>query len=440
MDKYKNITVIGMGKSGLSAVRLLNHLNKNVYAISQGDVDKWGSHDILNKLDSSHLISQSDPKALEVVNNSDLIILSPGIPREIDLLAKTKAQIWCEIELAWQYCNAPVMGLTGTNGKTTTVSFLSECFRHEGKPYFVGGNIGTPFCDYIYEVKTNQRPEAWGVILELSSFQLESIKDFKPKVASILNITFSHGERYNLLSDYAGAKREIFKNMGEGDFSFWPVGLWDELGLPMPEVNDYEEISFENVNQIKTELLESYSLDELKIYGEHNLKNLYMAHKMWSQFGGSQQAFQNAINSFTGVEYRLEFLGEKDGLKIFNDAKSTNWEATETALKGVADLGKVNLILGGQLRGEGDDRVDVILPMKENISQIFLVGESGKFLLPLLEKEFQCSYFETLEQLKDGVDKAQLSGVLLFSPAFPSFDQFKNYIERGRKFTSLFSN
>lgn len=440
MDKYKNITVIGMGKSGLSAVRLLNHLNKNVYAISQGDVSKWGNNEILNKLDSDHLISQDDTRASQIVRDSDLIILSPGIPRDIDLLKNVSAPIWCEIELAWQYCDAPVMGLTGTNGKTTTVSFLSECFKHEGRPYFVGGNIGTPFCDYIYEREAGLREQAWGVILELSSFQLESIKDFKPKVASVLNITFSHGERYNLLSDYAGAKREIFKNMGEGDFSFWPMGLWDELGLPAPEVKDYEELSFDKVSEIEVLLKDNYSMDELKIYGEHNLKNLFMAHKMWEKFGGSKEAFQSAINSFTGVEYRLEFLGESNGLKVFNDAKSTNWEATETALKGVSGLGDIHLILGGQLRGEGDDRVDVILPMKENISQILLVGESGKFLLPILEEKFDCHYFENLDKLHEFVSAQKMSGVLLFSPAFPSFDQFKNYIERGKKFTSLFSN
>jgi len=439
MDKYKNITVIGMGKSGLSAIRLLSLLDKNVYAINQGDPKDWANNDILKELNQDYLFSQNDSKAYATVTKSDLIILSPGIPRDIDLLKDCKAPIWCEIELAWQYCDAPVMGITGTNGKTTTVSFLEECFKHEGRPYFVGGNIGTPFCDYVYERKAGIRDEAWGIILELSSFQLESITDFRPKVASILNITFSHGERYNLLSDYAKAKKEIFKNMGEGDFSFWPVGMWDELGLPLPEVDDYEELSFEKPSEVRAEIEDLYSLDELKIYGEHNIKNLYMAHKMWSKFGGSIEAFQSAINSFSAVEYRLQFLNEFHGLKVFNDAKSTNWEATETAIRGVRDLGKIFLILGGQKRGEGDDRIEVLLPYQDDIEKVLLVGESGRTLYKALKDKFDCVYVENLEGVKEAV-KDEKSGILLFSPAFPSFDQFKNYIQRGKAFTELFSN
>ena len=442
MDKYNRITVIGMGKSGLSAVRLLNHLKKDVHVISQGDKSFWGKNPILSHMDENKLISQDDPAAFEAVKSSDLIILSPGIAREIPLLEGISAPIWCEIELAWQYADAPVMGITGTNGKTTTVSFLEECFKHEGRPYFVGGNIGTPFCDYIYERLSGSREQAWGIILELSSFQLESIRDFRPKVASILNITFSHGERYNLLSDYANAKKEIFKNMSDGDFSFWPIGLWDELGLPAPEVNDYEELSFENISQIKSELESTLDLSQLKIYGEHNLKNLYMVYKMWTKFGGSHKALQSAVNTFSGVEYRLEFIGEYRSLKVFNDAKSTNWEATETALNGVKDEGRVTLVLGGQLRGEGDSRVEVLDPFKENIEKVFLIGESGQALLSTLSKTYDCEYVETLEKLKVEVDKMSKDkgGTLLFSPAFPSFDQFKNYIERGELFSRLFSN
>lgn len=438
MQEYKNITVIGMGKSGLSAVRLLKLLDKNIWAINQGSVEQWGSHEILKDLNQSHLVAQDDPKAIEVVNQSDLIILSPGIPRDIDLLKNCQAPIWCEIELAWQYCDAPVMGLTGTNGKTTTVSFLEECFKHEGKPYFVGGNIGTPFCDYIYQRKTGEIDQAWGIILELSSFQLESIQDFKPKIASILNITFSHGERYNLLSDYANAKREIFKNMDESDFSFWPVGLWDELGLKAPEHQSFEEIHFDKIETVKSYLENLFDLTGLKIYGEHNLKNIYMAFKMWDKFGGSKEAFQQAINSFSAVEYRLQFLGEIEGVKVFNDAKSTNWEATETAIRGVRDLGPITLILGGQRRGEGDDRFDILEKYKSHIQKVLLIGEAGEFLYPLMKDQFPCEYVETIQGVKDYSAKELREGVLLFSPAFPSFDQFRNYIERGKSFTELF--
>lgn len=439
IDKFNNIIVLGMGKSGLSSVRLLKHLGKNVTAINQGEVNQWAENDILSNLSSDKKISQSDERAREAVNKCDLVILSPGIPRDIDLLKNIEAPIWSEIELGWQFCDSPVIGVTGTNGKTTTVSFLQECLKHENKPYFVGGNIGTPLCDYAFEYLTKKREKAWVILLELSSFQLESTFSFCPEIGAVLNITFSHGERYSELKDYACAKRNLFNQMEEGT-GIWPVGMWEELNLAKPLTKSSQEIDLNNLDSIKMELQKVINLDELKIYGVHNLYNLLFAKRIWEAISGDEQSFKKASQSFGGVEFRLEFLGEWNGLKVFNDAKSTNWEATLTAINGVKDQGEITLVLGGQKRGEGDSRIEVLSPVKKSIKKIYLIGESGKDLLAILKDEYSCEYVETLENLKRELIKSEKDGVLLFSPGFPSFDQFKNYIERGRAFTSLFNN
>jgi UDP-N-acetylmuramoylalanine--D-glutamate ligase len=233
IKELHKIAVVGMGVSGLSAVRLLDFMGKDVYAINQGDPSIWGNNSILNELDEKNKVSQDD--ALSVLKDCELIILSPGIPRDIDILKDLDIPIWSEIELAYQFLSSEeVMAITGTNGKTTTVSFLAECLEHEGIEHFVGGNIGTPFCDYAFEKLSGKRPKAKIILLELSSFQLESMDGFRPNIAAILNITFSHGERYTNLKDYALAKKHIFDNQKTCDFAFYPQGMWQDLSLDTP--------------------------------------------------------------------------------------------------------------------------------------------------------------------------------------------------------------
>jgi UDP-N-acetylmuramoylalanine--D-glutamate ligase len=177
-------------------------------------------------------------------------------------------------------------------------------------------------------------------------------------------------------------------------------------------------------------------LNDLKIYGEHNLRNLYFAHKMWRAYFNSDDAFVEACKSFDGVHYRFQLISDKHGLKIFNDAKSTNWDATVTALRAVEK--NIILVLGGQLRGEGDNGLEKILPFKDKIKKVYLIGEAGDYLLPIFKDELPVEYVKDLPSLKASVDESKEQGNLIFSPAFPSFDQFKNYIERGQKFTELF--
>ncbi|EPZ50702.1 UDP-N-acetylmuramoyl-L-alanine--D-glutamate ligase [Bacteriovorax sp. BAL6_X] len=426
LNKYNKIAVVGLGLSGLSALRLLTFLGKDIYLVNQGAVETWPAIE-----DSSCIKARVvQDEACNILGEMDLIILSPGMSKELPLFSKATCPIWCEIELAYKFADAPILGVTGTNGKTTVVSFLEECGKQDPTgDYFVGGNIGTPFCDYIYERMSGEREPAQGIILELSSFQLNLIDEFQCDVAGLLNLTFSHGERYDDLKTYGQDKFEIFKNMANQGIAFLPNDL--EVKNEYAIRNEHQlDLS---IGKVKEELSEVIDIMKLKIYGEHNLVNTYFVYLMWDAFTGNIKAFQKACDVFNGVEYRLQMIKQDKGQYFFNDAKSTNWEATLTALNGVKELGNVELIIGGQLRGHGDNQLEKLLPFKDQIKRILFFGESGK-VLSELNFEIESEYFENL----DDIFKAGFNAdVILFSPAFPSFDQYANYVKRGEHFTKL---
>lgn len=426
LNPYSKIAIVGLGLSGLSALKLLTFLGKDVYLVNQGSVESWPQFEQTPNIKGCYPQEQS----AEILAQMDLIILSPGISKEISIFEKVKCPIWCEIELAYQFADAPILGVTGTNGKTTVVSFLAECAKHDSTgDYFIGGNIGTPFCDYIYERMSGEREQVQGIILELSSFQLNLIESFQCDVAAILNLTFSHGERYDDLQGYAQDKFEIFKNMANQGIAFLPRNL--EIKNTYPIRN--EHLLDLEISKIKEELSEVINLSQLKIYGEHNIINTYFVYLLWDAFTGNLSAFKAACQSFNGVEYRLQLVKHEGAQYFFNDAKSTNWDATIVALNGVKELGKVDLIIGGQLRGHGDNQLDRLLAFKDQINKIYFFGESGK-VLNEIGCEIDNVYCENLEEVFNRGFNGQ---VIVFSPAFPSFDQYANYVKRGAHFTQL---
>lgn len=426
LNSYTKIAVVGLGLSGRSALRLLTFLGKDVYLVNLGPVESWPSFEQTPNIKSC--VSQEDSNA--ILKEMDLIILSPGISKEIEIFNGVACPIWCEIELAYRFADAPILGVTGTNGKTTVVSFLKECALHDSTgDYFVGGNIGTPFCDYIYERMSGEREIAQGIILELSSFQLNLIEDFQCDVAAILNLTFSHGERYDDLKSYAQDKFEIFKNMANEGIAFMPRDLPVKNTYP---IRNEHQLNLD-IKEVSAQLSEVVDLEKLKIFGEHNIINTYFVFNLWDAFTDNIEAFKKACTTFNGVEYRLQMIKNDNGRYFFNDAKSTNWDATMVALNGVKELGKVDLIIGGQLRGHGDNQLERLLDFKDQINRVLFFGESGK-LLSQSELEIENEYFEKLE---DVFESGFLADVILFSPAFPSFDQYANYVKRGEHFTAL---
>ncbi|MBT5093283.1 MAG: UDP-N-acetylmuramoyl-L-alanine--D-glutamate ligase, partial [Halobacteriovoraceae bacterium] len=349
------------------------------------------------------------------------------------LLRGIPCPIWNEIELASQDIQVPIIAVTGTNGKTTTVTMMGEILRAMGKEVRLGGNIGTPLCEII---ERGEHRDLDVLILELSSFQLESLFDFHPQVAVFLNIFQNHGERYHSIEDYLAAKKRIANNLSNDDLLLYgpqtELADWAE-GLNLPAVG--------STPKLLEEFEAAYDFGQMKIPGAHNISNFFFAVQAIKHlFPLEKEYVQKVVKSFNGVEHRIEFVATDTDLLIYNDSKSTNWDATFVALDSMP-AGELTLLLGGKLRGEGDcPPQKVIKLLRQRKPNIILFGEARQELTEIFENnKIPCTSFESLEDFFEKVKPRDCGDLLLLAPAFPSFDQFENYAKRGEVFKSLVS-
>ena len=442
--KNKRIAVYGMGVSGLSALRFIKALEGEIIAINGGETSSWAkSPGVLEYVSKDQCFSENDANLPAKLNSVDIVILSPGIPRDHKLLKpllEKNIPIWGEIELAYRYLEAnnslsPLIGITGTNGKTTTTTFLGEMIEGDNKSVFVGGNIGVPFCDYAFDIYS-KKEKADFILLELSSFQLESIDHFHVNIAIILNLYQNHGERYEHIEDYGRSKFNITNRFTKDDVLIYPedfaiIKNWaeKEIGLKIA------------INTSKPSI--SMDTKSFKLPGIHNLVNLAFIIKAAETIGLAKEAIQKSINTFKGVHHRIEYV---DGVvrlpkfKAFNDAKSTNWDATMTAVKAMEDFKlPIHLIIGGKKRGHGDSILPHLDFLKSRVDTFYLIGEmaaeSEGEIKGLVQYKNTGTLEETLKIMRESYGNSE--GVLLFSPGFPSFDQFQNYAQRGEHFVKL---
>ncbi|MBC7427072.1 MAG: UDP-N-acetylmuramoyl-L-alanine--D-glutamate ligase [Bacteriovorax sp.] len=442
--KNKRIAVYGMGVSGLSALRFVREMGGEIIAINGGDVSSWAKHPgVLDFTALEYCFSETDPSLPSKLNNIDIVILSPGIPRDHKLLkplSDKNIPIWGEIELAYRYLEAnnflkPIIGITGTNGKTTTTTFLGEMIEADHKKVFVGGNIGVPFCDYAYDV-LKTKAYADFILLELSSFQLESIDHFHVNIAIILNLYQNHGERYATIEEYGRAKFFITNKFTDSDVLIYPEDFQIIKNWAVKQKG--KKLS---INTTKPDI--SYNIKEFKLPGIHNLVNLSFIVKVAEEIKLHPKAIQESINTFGGVHHRIEYVANVKGLpkfRAYNDAKSTNWDATLTAVKAMEDFKlPIHLIIGGKKRGHGDSILPHLEFLKERVQNFYLIGEMADEIEGEIKGKLNYFNTETLEStlkiLRGNFGEAE--GVLLFSPGFPSFDQFQNYAQRGEHFVSL---
>jgi UDP-N-acetylmuramoylalanine--D-glutamate ligase len=432
----KKVSIFGLGRSGLSALKAALKLNFDVFVVNQGKPETWENFaDVKALLPLDHMIEQI--YAEDIFATSDLIIISPGIPSTHDVLVKAvgkRIPILSEIEFGLQFTQAPIVAITGTNGKTTTTSMIGEMFSQNGLRPFVCGNIGTPVCDLAFVTEKYDV-----IVMEVSSFQLETIKDFHPHVALILNITPNHGERYHDVHDYAKAKFNIVRNMTQDDHLIYHadnefISKWAE-NLKVGRHAYHEKT-------IKQKLSELYDLSQFHLVGDHNLYNLYCAGLAVRLMGNHlkkdlRPGIQLAINSFKGVPHRIEFVGSFSSGKVYNDAKSTNILSTLTAMKSFEGEKNLYLILGGKKRGNNDSLKDYIPEFKKYVKKILLIGETASMLNEELKDQLNVEVVDTFENALEFFKKENSNGVLLLSPSYPSFDQFKNYGHRGDTFKKL---
>ncbi len=353
-----------------------------------------------------------------LLDDVELLIKSPGVPGESPLAAAARARgipIWSEIELGFRLLRNPIVGITGTNGKTTTTELLGAMFRAAGTPVAVAGNVGRPLTSLDGALES----DAW-IVCELSSFQLEDVHRLRPRVAVLLNLEPDHLDRHDSYDAYRDAKLRIFENQTEADVAVIPRGFGAIPG-------GADRVEFRADDPLPAAPL---------IPGEHNRENAAAATAAARAAGIAEDAIAEALRTFPGVEHRLELVAELDGVRFVNDSKATN---TAAARRGIAAYAgrPLRLILGGSLKGESFDELAEELPA--SVRSIDLIGEATEQLAASLGRAGRS--FRRSGDLATAVGAAagdaEPGDVVLLSPACASYDQFRDFEERGEEFRRL---
>ncbi len=404
--------VVGLARSGQAAA----------LALARRGVPTVGADRVVD-LDTGRLAEAGvevhlGPEEERLLDDVELLIKSPGVPGDSPLPAAARAlniPIWSEVELGFRLLKNPFVGVTGTNGKTTTSELLGAMFRAAGKPVAVAGNVGRPLTSFDEALAA----DAW-VVCELSSFQLEDVHRLRPRVAVLLNLEADHLDRHGTQDAYRDAKLRIFGNQTEADTAVVPR---DFGAIP----GGADRVEFRHDDPLPAEPL---------IPGEHNRENAAAATAAARAAGIGDDAIAEALRTFPGVEHRLELVGEIDGVRFINDSKATN---TAAARRGIAAYAgrPLRLILGGSLKGESFDELAEGLP--PSMRSIDLIGEATDELAAALGRAGRV--YRRSGDLATAVGAAagdaEPGDVVLLSPACASYDQFRDFEERGETFRRL---
>jgi len=442
--KGKKVLVIGAGKTGVAAARVLHDLGARVTVC---DIKReYLLSDTLQQLKDIpvQVVTGGYPEVSQ--QNTDIIVMSPGVPLSIPPVmaaGELGIPVWSEIELASSMFDAPIVAVTGTNGKTTTTSLLGQMFRDAGVETVVAGNIGVPLIGEVEKI-TSQHV----VVLEVSSFQLEAIHSFRPKVGIVINLTPDHLDRHRTMEEYKAAKQSLFRNQRQGDFSV--LNYDDEYVKSMASATQGEVIFFSLRHTLDTgaylvgdDIYFSYrgektlicGRDELYIKGNHNLENALSAICAGILMGLSPQSIRFTLKTFKGVKHRLQLVDEINGVKYINDSKGTNPDASIKAVEAYSE--PIILILGG--KNKGSDFSDFARFISTRVKEVIVLGEAAPEISAALDAAgyHRYSQVETLEQAVAKAARIALPGeIVLLSPACASWDMFNNYEERGDLFIS----
>jgi len=436
--KGKRITILGAARSGLAAAKLLRLKGASVFVSDSAPESKKEKETAELKLAG---IPYEFGAHSEKVFDAEMLILSPGIPVESDVVQrfiKNNITVYSEIEIASQFCPCPFIAVTGSNGKTTTTSLIGEMLKKQFPGAFVAGNIGTAFSEFVDQCPADNR----GVV-EVSSFQLETIEHFHPEQAVVLNFAPNHLDRYPSYEAYIKAKWRITKNIGPDDNLIFnaadePLSQWastskaNRLGfdikgrMQFPARYDGRSIYLYQEKLIDTA--------EMPLRGEHNYMNAMAAALAAKNAGVSEKSICEVLASFKGVEHRLEFVAEKYGVKYINDSKATTVESLAVALKSFEE--PVILIAGG--KDKGSDFTTLNELVRQHAKAVILIGKATEKIAaawqgikPVIRGE----------SLADAVEKARNTAakgdVVLLSPACASYDMFTDFEDRGRQFKNL---
>jgi len=435
----KKVLVIGLARTGRECARFLVEQGASVTVSDlRPEAELKDEVKSLAGLPIRYFFGAEERRWLEVI---DCVIPSPGVAAENPLLSEAAASgipVLSEIELAYRFFRAPLVAVTGTNGKSTTTTLIGEMVKAGGQKVFVGGNLGTPFIGAV------SGEWDWGV-LEISSFQLEWIERFRPRVAVLLNVTEDHLDRYATFDDYRRAKEKIFAAQSEGEFAVlnredprvWALKANVKARVVSFGFAEVTEGAYATANMIVWRdgaNEERFPLADVKIPGVHNVENMMAAVAAAKLAGIARQPIQQTLENFPGLEHRLEFVREKDGVSYYNDSKGTNVGAVVKSLAGFS--APVILIAGGI--DKGGDYGPLEEGIKRKVRRLVLFGAAKNVIARALGHLTETVIVENLAAaVGDAAAAARAGDVVLLSPACSSFDQFRNYAERGRSFKNL---
>jgi UDP-N-acetylmuramoylalanine--D-glutamate ligase len=440
--KDKRILVVGLGKSGLASSIFLRKHGAQVTVSDLRSVEALAKE--LPALLDIGVMVEAGGHGLLTFRRQDWIVVSPGVPLDTPELAqalRSGTPVIGELELASRFLQGKILAITGSNGKTTTTALCGEIFRASGLPAQVGGNIGLP----VISLVPQSTPEGWSV-LEVSSFQLETIVEFHPNIAVILNITPDHLDRHGNMQNYVAAKERVFANQTVEDFlvlnaespeSQLMAGktrssvFWFSTRRPVRQGSFVYQNSIVWVAAEQAAAEPILPLSEIPLKGEHNVENVLAAVCSAKLAGISNDVIRKAVGAFRAVEHRLEYVARLAGVEYYNDSKATNVDAT---MKAIASFpGGIHLILGG--KDKNSDYTLLAPLLKERVRAVYTIGAAAEKIESQISGAVEVVRSQTLERAVDQAASAAKSGeVVLLAPACSSFDQFENYEHRGQCF------
>jgi UDP-N-acetylmuramoylalanine--D-glutamate ligase len=458
---HSSFLIFGAARSGLAAARLLQSLDKRVALYDEAQGARGEEVRSLAEAAGVPLLTHLDEE--EIAGQWEVLVLSPGIPPTHPLVSAAEESgcvVRSEIEIGYQACPAPIAAITGTNGKTTVTHLLTHLLQQAGRPAVMAGNVGRALCDAVLEEPQLREPDA-AVVCEVSSYQLETIERFNPKVACVLNITPDHLDRYKVMTNYMEAKRRVTENQGREEvlvlnaddkncLSFLPrvrATVW-QFSLCNP-VSRGAFLSGDTLFLAPGEGMAPIAVmsrSEVPLPGSHNVANVLAALIMGHVLGLESETMAQAVRTFRAVAHRIELIREIGGVRFFNDSKATNLDSVEKALEGFADPRtepgiqpdcRVILIAGG--RDKGAPWTPLCALVRRSVKGLICIGEAA----PIARKAWGecvatvCDAGDMEEALCIARSLAKPGDVVLLSPGCASFDMYKNFEERGDHFRSI---
>jgi UDP-N-acetylmuramoylalanine--D-glutamate ligase len=438
----KRLLVVGLARTGVATALFCAAQGANVTATDARTENEIG--EAIAPLRTAGVSLELGGHRENSFLEQDLIIPSPGVPADAPLLQAARANgvtIWSEVELADRFLNGRLIGITGSNGKTTTTSLIEHILKNAGFSTILAGNIGTPLISRV-----EQTSDDTVTVVELSSFQLELIETFRPNISVFLNLTPDHLDRHHTLEEYGLAKARIFQNQTEADSAV--LNADDPATTPLaptkPQVFWFSrkqrvaqgafvrenEIVFRHDGQEEAVM----NLQGIPLVGAHNVENVLAAVAATRLAGAQPAAIAKAVRSFAGVEHRLEFVAEIGGVRYYNDSKATNVDATLKALD--AFPGRILIVLGG--KDKGSDYTALERALREKAILALLIGAAAEKIEKQITGSVAIERAGTIERAVEIASHAARPGdIVLLAPACASFDQFQNYEHRGRVFKEL---